>query len=441
MKRILRLCLLMLLCNAGIAGAQYRAAYSTLSDSETVAAMRRHVGFFAARSLEGRGAGSEGEKEAAVYLGEAFGKYGIDLVSPAEGELFGLRQESGDTLTSRNVVGFIPGYDRELKNHYIVIGARLDNLAPGTITVDGVVRDRIYPGANGNASGLAMLLELGRMLRTNFRLLRRSVLLVGFGSSSQNYAGAWYFLNRSFSDTANIDAMINLDMLGTGASGFYAYTSSNPDMNAIATALAGTLQPVLPELTSEEPYPSDHRAFYAAGIPSVYFTSGRYPEHNSERDTEGILQYEAMERELEYIYNYAVSLVNGPKPIFNAADELKKRGPESDNVVPYYDCDRRPTFLGSADPKVFLEKWVYKYLRYPEEAVRQGIQGRVLVDFIINERGKVTGAKVLRGVDPLLDEEALRVINASPDWRPGTVLGKKVKAEISMYVEFRLEKK
>lgn len=440
MKRIPGLCILLLLW-AGSASAQFRAPYSTLSDSETVASMRRHVGFLSARVLEGRGAGTDGEKEAAVYLGEAFEKNGIDLVSAREGDLFGLRQENGDTLTSRNVIGFIPGYDKELKNHYIVIGARLDNLPPGEITIDGRKQERIYPGANGNASGLAMLIELGRMLRTNFRLLRRSVLLVGFGSSSQNYAGAWYFLNRSFSDIANVDAMINLDMLGTGTSGFYAYTSSNADMNAIVTALAGTLQPVQPELTAEEPYPSDHRAFYAAGIPSIYFTSGRYPEHNSERDTEAILQYGDMERELEYIYNYAVSLINGPKPIFNASDELKKRSSAEDNVVPYYDCDRRPTFLGSADPKVFLERWVYKYLRYPDAAVRQGIQGRVLVDFIIDERGKVRDAKVLRGVDPLLDEEALRVINASPDWKAGSVLGKKVKAEISLYVEFRLEKK
>lgn len=440
MKRIPGLCILLLLW-AGTASAQFRSPYSTLSDSETVSAMRRHIGFLSARVLEGRGAGTDGEKEAAVYLGEAFEKQGIDLVSAREGDLFGVRQESGDTLTSRNVIGFIPGYDKELKDHYIVIGARLDNLAPGEITIDGVKHERIYPGANGNASGLAMLIELGRMLRTNFRLLRRSVLLVGFGGSSLNNAGAWYFLNRSFSDTANVDAMINLDMLGTGTSGFYAYTSSNPDMNAIVTALAGTLQPVQPTLTAEEPYPSDHRAFYAAGIPSVYFTSGRYPEHNTERDTESILQYEDMERELEYIYNYAVSLINGPKPIFNAADELKKRSSTEDNVVPYYDCDRRPTFLGSADPKVFLERWVYKYLRYPDAAVRQGIQGRVLVDFIIDERGKVTEAKVLRGVDPLLDDEALRVINASPDWKAGSVLGKKVKAEISLYVEFRLEKK
>ena len=90
---------------------------------------------------------------------------------------------------------------------------------------------------------------------------------------------------------------------------------------------------------------------------------------------------------------------------------------------------------------MFLEKWVYQYLRYPDDAVRDGIQGRVLVDFVIDESGKVTDVKVLKGVDPLLDDEAVRVISASPAWKPGMVQGKKVKAEISLYVEFRLEKK
>ena len=148
-----------------------------------------------------------------------------------------------------------------------------------------------------------------------------------------------------------------------------------------------------------------------------------------------------MERELEYIYNYTVSLANGPRPIFNVESEVRRRGDQGAGAIPYYDCDRKPSFLGTTDPRVFLEKWVYQYLKYPEEAVRQGIQGKVLVDFIIDEGGKVTDVKVLKGVDELLDAEAVRVIAASPAWKPGYVRGKKVKAEISLYVEFRLEKK
>lgn len=419
--------------------AQYKTPYMNLDDSETVAAMRAHISFLSARMLEGRGAGTDGEAEAAVYLTEQFRKYDLDVISGDSGDAFGLKQENGDTLTSHNVVAFLPGYDKSLKDHYIVIGARMDNLPPGIITIDGEPHQRLFVGANGNASGLAMLIELAGRLKTNSILLRRSVLLVGFGSSSQSFAGAWYFLNRSFSDIKNIDAMINLDMLGTGSSGFYAYSSSNPDMNAILASLESTLQPVHPQLVSGEPYASDHRAFYAMEIPSMFFTTGRYPEHNSEKDVESIIQYDYMERELEYIFNYAVSLINGPRPLFNVSSELKKSG--RDNVVPYYDCDRKPTFLGSSDPKVFLQKWVYQYLKYPESALRNGIMGRVQVDFIINEKGKVTDVKVLRGVDPDLDDEAVRVISASPDWKPGYVRGEKVKSEISLYVEFRLEKK
>jgi TonB family protein len=87
-----------------------------------------------------------------------------------------------------------------------------------------------------------------------------------------------------------------------------------------------------------------------------------------------------------------------------------------------------------------MKKWVYHYLKYPQEAVRNGIQGRVLVDFIIDKNGDVKNAKVVRSVDPLLDAEALRVVNASPRWRPGRVLGKKVDAEMTITIEFKLTK-
>ena len=139
-----------------------------------------------------------------------------------------------------------------------------------------------------------MMLELARMVQTNSILFRRSVLFVAFGASNESFAGSWYFLERSFSDVANIDAMINLDMLGTGYNGFYAYTSSNADMNALLKGLTAELQPVLPEVVAAEPYPSDHRIFYSKEIPSVMFTTGRYPEHNTEKDTQAIIDYEIM---------------------------------------------------------------------------------------------------------------------------------------------------
>lgn len=426
------------------AEAQFRdgASYADLEDSETVRAFKEHVSTISAAVMEGRKVGSEGERMTAGYVTGIFKKYGVDVLSGEDGDVFGIRQENGDTLTSRNVIAFIQGGDKSLRNKYIVIGARMDNLGTDTMTIDGRTVERTYYGANGNASGLAMMLELARMLQTNSPLLGRSVLFVAFGASRQTFAGSWYFLNRAFSEVADIDAMINLDMVGTGGDGFYAYTSSNADMNEVLKSMAGQLQPILPTLTAQEPFPSDHRAFYGKEIPSIFFTTGHYPEYGTERDTQSIVDYDTMERELEYVYNYSVALINGPKPIFNPSDLSKlTKSKGDDTVVPYYDCDYRPSFLGSRDPRVFLEKWVYTYMKYPKEAVKNGIQGRVLVDFVIDEKGKIRDVKVLKGVDPLLDAEAVRIISASPDWKPGWLMGKKVKSRMSLYVEFRLEKK
>ena len=423
--------------------AQYRsgAAYENLDDSETVAAFKSHVRMLSAASLEGRKAGSEGEKEAAEYVEQMFKEYGVDLLTPKGGEIFGITQEGGDTLTSRNVIGFVEGYDKNLRNDYIVVAARLDNIGTMTMTIDGRPVERVFYGANGNASGLAMLVELARMVKTNSIMFRRSVLFAAFGASNETFAGAWYFLNRSFSGADRIDAMVNLDMVGTGYHGFYAYTASNMDLNAVVNTLSGELQPIHPELISGEVYPSDHRAFYAKEIPSVVFTTGRYPEHNTDRDTQSIIDYGTMEREAEYIYNYVLTLANlNSAPAFRASS-TGQRGQAYDDVVSYYDCDQRPTFLNSADPAQFLEKWVYQYLKYPEAAVRDGVQGRVTVEFIVDKDGKVTDVKVVKGVSDELDAEAVKVVSASPKWKPGRVNGNKVRTMISIPVEFKLEKK
>lgn len=418
------------------------ASYEDLYDSENAAAMKQHVRTLSSAMMEGRAPGSEGEKMAAEYVSEMFRMYGIDELTPKDGEVFGIRTEEGDTLTSRNVVGFVQGYDKSVSDRFIVVGARLDNLGTMGYTVDGEPQTKIFYGANGNASGLAMLMELARMVQTNSIMFRRSVLFVALGASTETFAGAWYFLNRSFADLGTIDAMINLDMVGMGYNGFYAYTSSNADLNSILRTLTGELQPILPEVIAEEPYPSDHRAFYSMDIPSVFFTTGRYSEHNTERDTQSLIDYTSMERELEYVYNCTMALANYSGSISFRPDEGKKsKKGSSDYVISYADCDQRPMFLNSADPRQFLEKWVYQYLKYPPEAVRDGIQGRVMVEFVINQDGKVSDVRVVKSVSPELDAEAVKVVSASPKWKPARLKGEKVRCAMTIPVEFRLEKK
>ena len=437
MKRLLTALAALLLLGPGL-GAQYRTTLQDLDDSETVRALKEHVAALSAAELEGRRAGSEGEKMAADYLESWLREYGIDVLTT--GNEFGVAM-GGDTLQSRNVTGLLQGWDKNLNKHYIVIGARMDNLGMDTLMVNGEPTRRIYYGANGNASGMAMLLELAQKLSYARTLLRRSILFVGFGASQETFAGAWYFLHRAFAeDASNIDAMINLDMLGTSSGGFYAYTSSNEDMNTIVSALRGELLPVQAQITTQQPYPSDHTVFYDAEIPSVLFTTGRYPEHGTGEDTYGIIDFEGMEGELEYIYSYVQRLCNGQKPLFRN-DMVKPKESVPADVFAYSDVDVKPMFLNSPDPATFMERWVYQYVKYPKYAAENGIQGRVLVNFVINEKGEVQDVSISRGVHYTLDDEAIRVVSASPKWRPGRFHGKKVKTAMTIAVDFKLDKK
>ena len=285
-----------------------------------------------------------------------------------------------------------------------------------------------------------MMLELARMVNTNALMFRRSVIFIAFGASSQSFGGAWYFLNRSFSDAGRIDAMIDLDMLGTGNNGFYAYTSSNADMNMLISQVSSELQPVVPEVTAKEPYPSDHRAFYSKEIPSVLFTTGRYPEHDTVKDVESIIEYDPMEREMEYIYNFTRHLANLDNPPLFRQDKVLEKS--DDRIYNYSDCDRRPIFMGSAEPSAFLLRWVYQYLKYPKEAVANGVQGRVVVEFIIGKDGVVSNVEIARSSgSQALDDEALRVVKASPKWKPAQVKKVNVASRMSVAVDFKLTKK
>lgn len=86
-----------------------------------------------------------------------------------------------------------------------------------------------------------------------------------------------------------------------------------------------------------------------------------------------------------------------------------------------------------------LNKYLSKSIRYPELAIDNGIQGRVVVTFVIERNGKPSNVKVLRGVDPSLDKEAIRVVENMPAWKPGMQQGKPVRQRFNLPVVFRLQ--
>ncbi len=102
----------------------------------------------------------------------------------------------------------------------------------------------------------------------------------------------------------------------------------------------------------------------------------------------------------------------------------------------FYIVETMPLFPGG---KLGLRKYIAKNTKYPTMAQESNIQGKVYVRFCVSETGSVSKASILRGVDPLLDKEALRVVRGLPKWTPGEQRGKKVSVWYTVPINFQLQ--
>lgn len=115
------------------------------------------------------------------------------------------------------------------------------------------------------------------------------------------------------------------------------------------------------------------------------------------------------------------------------AQEGRGKGENSEEVFTV--VERPPQFPGGEEK---MMEYIGNKLNYPREARENGIQGRVVIQFVIDEKGRVTDAKVVKGIGYGCDEEALRVIRKMPRWKPGTQRGKKVKVRYVIPIRFVL---
>ena len=107
-----------------------------------------------------------------------------------------------------------------------------------------------------------------------------------------------------------------------------------------------------------------------------------------------------------------------------------------EEAIPFQLVEEKPSFQGG-DANTF-SKWVNQRLEYPEIAKENGVQGRVTLQFTVEKDGSVTKVKVLRGVDPSLDKEAVRVVSMSPKWKPGKQRDRAVPVTYTFPVIFQL---
>ena len=109
---------------------------------------------------------------------------------------------------------------------------------------------------------------------------------------------------------------------------------------------------------------------------------------------------------------------------------------DEEEAIPFQLVEEKPSFQGG-DANQF-SKWVNQRLVYPEIAKENGVQGRVTLQFTVEKDGSVTKVKVLRGVDPSLDKEAVRVVSMSPKWKPGKQRDRAVPVTYTFPVIFQL---
>lgn len=157
-------------------------------------------------------------------------------------------------------------------------------------------------------------------------------------------------------------------------------------------------------------------------------------------DSENVLEKDWLEAFPSYA-NLFFSQLNEIMPSYRKVVFLcREDGPRSDNgrdESAFQLVEVKPSFQGG-DANTF-SKWVAQHLEYPVIAKNDGVEGRVMVEFTVKYDGRVADVRVIRGVDPLLDAEAVRVVSSCPRWEPGRVRGEAVDVTYTFPVIFQLQ--
>ena len=202
----------------------------------------------------------------------------------------------------------------------------------------------------------------------------------------------------------------------------YSYYNKNKLKNALVKTISAELENVN---TDEPPPPPPPPPPPAAIEQQIKFTA---PEIVDSVDKDVVIAT---------VDDIASAITNDAPPTEIVVDQkVDKVVVEVEQV--FVVVEENATFMGGTLET--FRAWILEHLKYPESAAEMGIEGKVILSFIINSKGVVENTKVLRGVDSALDQEAIRVIQSSPKWIPGKQGGKAVKQQFTIPIAFKLQK-
>ena len=299
------------------------------------AALLRDVTHLASDSLEGRGTGTAGFDSAAAYVVTRWRS--LDLVPVAVRDAAACSTGSAPTacdttfeqrfvarsiaaahaganpeLTTRNVVALLPGSDPALRHEFIVIGAHLDHLGRTSgSALDPEAGSTIRNGADDNASGSAVVMELARILAADPP--RRSLLFVHFSGEELGLLGSQYFVDHAPVPIENIVAMINFDMVGRLRDDkLIVYgVSTAEELRAILDR--SNVEPRLDVRAIGDGFgPSDHSSFYAKGIPVLHLFTDLHDDYHRATDDVDRIEVAGMARVVAYSSRVARAIADLP---------------------------------------------------------------------------------------------------------------------------------
>jgi hypothetical protein len=288
--------------------------------------MMETIRFLASQELGGRGFGSAGLNQAAEFIASRLEQAGLEPGGDSPGSFFQTWEDSGGLperkVGLRNVVGVIPGKNSELKGQSVVVGAHYDHLGLGWPDAREENKGKIHYGADDNASGVAVLLELARMLGKNLKP-ERSVVFVAFTGEEAGKRGSRHYLGSQKQYPAKLCmGMLNLDTVGRlGGGKLLVLGAGSAREWAHIFRGAGFVTGVQVELVAEDLDASDQESFQEVGIPAVQLFSGPNLDYHRPTDTAekidaaGLLKIASVSKEvIEYLANRKELMTNTLKP-------------------------------------------------------------------------------------------------------------------------------
>ncbi len=258
------------------------------------AAVERDVRYLASDDREGRGLGTAGLEQALAFVAQRFREIGLQPAFPAnvhpERPLAGYFQEftAEGRPTSANVIGILPG-DSSLAPRAVILGAHADHLGKD-LTLEG---DRVYNGADDNASGVAALLAIAHMLAQRpSSTAERMVVFAVFSGEESGLLGSRYYADHPIVPAADVIAMINLDSVGR-MEGNRVIVFGTGTAREFPAILGGINQAFGLDLAqrSEGAGASDQVSFFAQSIPVLHFFTGPHSDYSRVTDEADHLNY------------------------------------------------------------------------------------------------------------------------------------------------------